>query len=202
MSKKTAPATNKAKRPAKPAGNSVAGPLTAKQEAFCIAYLECGNASKAYRQVYSIKNMSDASIHVAASRLLANAKITLRLQELRQPAIEAAQVTVEKVLQEAARLAFADVRKLYRPDGTLIPIHELDDDIAAAITGVDVVESGDKVLTKKYKLADKNAAIERLFKHLGMYERDNQQQVDPLAAVLQAIASRSNSAFTPVEDEE
>lgn len=224
MSTITAHAPDRTKKPAKAAGKRASTKkaqgkapasspdlkqeraLTPKQEAFCLAYLETGNASEAYRKAYNASRMSDPVIHNKASALLAKGEIRVRLEELRQPAIDNAQVTVERVLQEAARLAFADVRQLYRPDGTLIPVHELNDDIAAAITGVDVIESvgegGNTTQTKKYKLADKNAAIERLFKHLGMYERDNSQKVDPLAAVLQSIASRSSSAFMPVEDED
>lgn len=220
MSKTTARTPDKTKKPAKAAGKRAAASkvqgkapasspdlkqeraLTPKKEAFCLAYLETGNASEAYRKAYNASRMSDPVIHNKASALLAKGEIRVRLKELRQPAIDNTQVTVERVLQEAARLAFADIRQLYRPDGSLKPIHELDDDMAAAITGVDVQVSSEGVATHKYKLADKNAAIERLFKHLGMYERDNSQKVDPLAAVLQSIASRSNSAFMPVADED
>jgi len=78
--------------------------LTQKQEAFCIAYLETGNASEAYRQAYSTRNMKPASINVKASELLANGKIAVRLDELRKPAIEAAQITLESHLADLKML--------------------------------------------------------------------------------------------------
>ncbi len=45
---------------------------------------------------------------------------------------------------------------------------------------------------------DKGAAMEKLFKHLGLYEKDNKQKTDPLAALLQTITSGTNSTFKPV----
>lgn len=176
--------------------------LTAKQEAFCVAHLTAPSAAAAWRVAYDASGMSDGAIYVAACKLLKNPKVVQRLAELRAPALASAQITVERVLTEAARLAFADVRQLYRPDGSLIPPHELSDDVAAAISGIDVQESADGTMVKKYKLADKNSAIERLFKHLGLYERDNAQKIDPLTAVLQSIASRSTSALKIVQDDE
>ena len=40
---------------------------------------------------------------------------------------------VDRVLTEYAKLAFLDIRKAFDEDGNLKPIHELDDDTAAAI---------------------------------------------------------------------
>jgi hypothetical protein len=42
---------------------------------------------------------------------------------------------------------------------------------------------------------DKAAAMEKLFKHLGLYERDNEQKTDPLKALLMRVASNSNNGF-------
>lgn len=74
--------------------------LTAKQEAFCIAYLETGNATEAYRRSYDVSNSAPASINRAAKGLMDNAKIAARLAELRAPVIKRAQITVEDLLRE------------------------------------------------------------------------------------------------------
>ncbi len=58
--------------------------LTAKQEKFCLAYVQTGNASEAYRQTYSASRMKDTSIYVNASKLMADAKVTQRIAELRK----------------------------------------------------------------------------------------------------------------------
>ena len=48
------------------------------------------------------------------------------------------------------------------------------------------------------QLHDKATALEKLFKHLGLYEKDNQQRVDPLASLLHTIASSNGNGFKPV----
>lgn len=74
--------------------------LTPKQENFCLAYLETGNASEAYRRAYDAEKMTPATINVKASNLLSNDKIGVRLAELRAPIIAKAQLTVEDLLRE------------------------------------------------------------------------------------------------------
>jgi phage terminase small subunit len=79
-----------------------------------------------------------------------------------------------KVRHELARLAFFDPRKLYNSDGTPKHLDQLDADTAAAVVGVDVVESGSeeagtRATTRKYRLANKLTALELLGKHLKMF---------------------------------
>ncbi|MGX5660007.1 terminase small subunit [Castellaniella ginsengisoli] len=77
--------------------------LTQKQESFCLAYIETGNASEAYRRSYSAGGMKPETVNRKAKALLDDGKIAARLQDLRRPAVEAAQMTLESHL---ARLAF------------------------------------------------------------------------------------------------
>ena len=81
--------------------------LTAKQEAFCLAYLETGNASEAYRQVYKSDRMKPATIARKAHDLMENGKIAARLTELRAPVRERAQLTLESHLQRLKDLSEA-----------------------------------------------------------------------------------------------
>lgn len=76
------------------------GGLTIKQENFCLAYLETGNATEAYRRAYDASKMKDSVINVKASELLANGKITVRLEELRKPILERHNITVDDLLAE------------------------------------------------------------------------------------------------------
>ncbi len=57
--------------------------LTPKQERFCLAYLETGNASEAYRRCYDASRMKDASVNRLAKALLDNVKIGSRLADLK-----------------------------------------------------------------------------------------------------------------------
>ena len=60
--------------------------MTPKQERFCQAYIETGNASEAYRQAYNAEKMKAQTIHVKASELLASGKVAVRLKELNRAA--------------------------------------------------------------------------------------------------------------------
>lgn len=80
-------------------------PLTHKQESFCIAYIELGNASDAYRKSYNAGSMADKTINEKASRLLADGKIRARVEELRAPVVAAAQVTLAGHLERLSRLS-------------------------------------------------------------------------------------------------
>lgn len=79
--------------------------LTAKQEAFCLAYIETNNASEAYRQAYSSSKMKPESVNESASRLLADVKITARLEQLRAPVRERAKITLESHLERLNHLS-------------------------------------------------------------------------------------------------
>ncbi len=74
--------------------------LTIKQEAFCQAYIETGNASEAYRTAYAADKMKAEAIHVNASKLLDNAKVALRVKELQGEIKQRHNVTVDSLLKE------------------------------------------------------------------------------------------------------
>ncbi|MEY0837352.1 terminase small subunit [Providencia alcalifaciens] len=80
--------------------------LTTKQENFCLAYIETGNASEAYRTAYNASKMKPESINRKAKELLDNGKITARVSELQQDVRTKHDITVMKLLEEleAARL--------------------------------------------------------------------------------------------------
>ena len=75
--------------------------LTQKQEAFCLAYLETGNAAEAYRRAYDVAEAAkDSWIYVEATQLLDNPKITLRLEQLQEEAKKLALFNVAKASEE------------------------------------------------------------------------------------------------------
>lgn len=108
-------------------------------------------------------------------------KVSTRVDELRREFASRSILTAEKVLAEIGKIAFSDVRKIFRPDGELIRIAELSDDAASCIAGCDLVtvSRGEGVVeyVAKIKLADKLKALELAGKHLGLF-RDNTQDDD------------------------
>ena len=79
-------------------------PLTFKQEKFCKYYVDTeGNASEAYRMSYNTSNMKPETIWSAASRLLANSKVSTRINEIKAQRAKESEVerkTVERVLMD------------------------------------------------------------------------------------------------------
>ena len=74
--------------------------MTPKQERFCQAYIETGNASEAYRQAYNADKMQAQTIHVKASELLASGKVAVRLEELNRAAQMRHLDTVDSLCEE------------------------------------------------------------------------------------------------------
>lgn len=146
--------------------------LTPKQQRFVAEYLiDLNGKQAAIRAGYTVRRAE-----VTASELLANRKVSEAVAEMMAAREKRTEITQDRVLQELARIAFFDPRKLLGPDGAPKPINELDDDTAAALAGLDVTEeyegSGeDRVFvgyTKKFKIADKNTALTNAMRHLGM----------------------------------
>ncbi|EOC3625662.1 terminase small subunit [Enterobacter hormaechei] len=74
--------------------------LTIKQEAFCQAYIETGNASEAYRTAYAADKMKPESVNRKAKELLDNGKIAARVAELQGEIKQRHNVTVDSLLAE------------------------------------------------------------------------------------------------------
>ncbi|MGE4336490.1 MAG: terminase small subunit [Pigmentiphaga sp.] len=86
--------------------------LTAKQEAFALAYLETGNASEAYRRAYSAAKMKDKQVWEEASKLLSHPKVAQRLEQLKAAAVSAAVMTRQEALERLSTFASTDLADL------------------------------------------------------------------------------------------
>jgi phage terminase small subunit len=147
--------------------------LTPKQQRFVQEYLVDLNATQAaIRAGYSAR-----AANTNGPRMLVDAGIAAAIAEAQKARGERTGITADRVLTELARLAFADGRRLYRPDGTLKLPHEWDDDTAASVAGVETQEQlgredGDTpvVLTRKVKRWDKKGSLELLGRHLGLFK--------------------------------
>ena len=51
------------------------------------------------------------------------------------------------------------------------------------------------------KMHSKLDALEKLAKHVGLYQKDNEQKTDPLAALLHRISGGNSNGFAPVQDD-
>nr|DAE61773.1 MAG TPA: Terminase small subunit [Caudoviricetes sp.] len=76
--------------------------LTPKQEKFCNAYIETGNASEAYRLAYSCQNMKSETVNRMAFELVNNRKIAARVAELQAELKAKSDVTKEEIIKLCA----------------------------------------------------------------------------------------------------
>jgi phage terminase small subunit len=74
--------------------------LTIKQGNFCLAYIETGNATEAFRRVYTCGRMKPETINRNAFKLTENSKIVARLAVLREAITERHNVTVDSLIIE------------------------------------------------------------------------------------------------------
>ena len=184
--------------------------LTPQQSKFVRAYVVSRNATQAAIEA----GYSKATAVVQGSRLLTKVEVKKAVEtataEVTAKVAVNMGISLERTLREIARIGYFDPRRMFKADGTPLAIHQLDDDTAAAIAGLDVQEvyegSGeDRRLVgeiKKWKLADKKGALDMLMKHLGGYSEDNRQRTDPLIALLDGMRrSAVPVVATPPQDD-
>lgn len=138
--------------------------LTPKQQMFCKEYLIDLNATRsAIRAGYSEKTASRIG-----PELLGKTWISSAIQAQMDKRAAKIEITAEKVLQEIAKMAFANVQDLYDEHGILKPISELPRDVAAAVQSVKV-NMTEACAVQEVKLWDKKGSLELLGKHLVLF---------------------------------
>jgi len=95
--------------------------LTQKQINFCHKYIECGNASEAYRFAYNAENMKPESITRKASELMANGIVSAMVQELRDKATETFDITIEQKKKWLQQIVDLGLKKIYDAQGNEVP---------------------------------------------------------------------------------
>lgn len=153
---------------------------------------------EAFAQALALNKTADEAYQIAgykpnrhnASRLKTKETISARVAAIQQRGADRAEITIENVARELAKIGFADIRKAVKwgadhrtfidgADGerimtngvTLVESDDLDDATAAAISEVSQTKDGVKV-----KLHDKRAALVDLGRHLGMFKPETIQQ--------------------------
>ncbi|HSW65267.1 MAG TPA: terminase small subunit [Dissulfurispiraceae bacterium] len=143
--------------------------LTAKQKVFVQEYLVDLNATQAaIRAGYSQRTAG-----WIGPQLLGKTHIAEAVQGAMAKREERTEITQDRVLKEYAKLAFLDPRRFYNDDGQLLQVHELPEDVAAALSSMEVVteRAGElELAVRKIKFSDKKAALDSIARHLGMFK--------------------------------
>jgi len=74
--------------------------LTAKQDAFALKYVECGDASEAYRHAYDAESMKPSTIHSKACLTLKVGKVGARVAELEAKKTDIAESKLSITLEQ------------------------------------------------------------------------------------------------------
>ena len=190
----------------------MAGKLTAKQQTFVEEYLIDLNATQAaIRAGYSKK-----TAYSIGSELLKKPEIQEAIQKAKADRSKRTQVTSDMVVAELAKIGFSDLRNCLTSSGQLVDPQDWDDNTAGAISSLEVVANtrggnGDENepidYTHKIKTWDKNSALEKLGKHLGMYIDRSEVKVeatievespkDKLKGFLDGVSKRGGKAGKP-----
>jgi phage terminase small subunit len=161
-------------------------PLTLKQQRFCYEYLKDGNAAAAAGRA----GYGDQHRAAWGRSLSALPQVRAELDRLRAKMAQKTEITLERVVEEYRRLAFADARTLHHPDGRLKGPQDWDDDTAAQIAGIELTQTRTTATsasttgsitdttahieerTVKVRRWDKIKALDRLATYVGMDRPD------------------------------
>lgn len=187
--------------------------LNPKQIKFCQLYHQTGNATRSYIDAgYQVKNEKVASVMV--TRLLANDSIQKCLEGLKKASSEKMNITTERLMAEAAKIAFSDLNEIVEVvDGELVlkPCEDLNqlDGISASKTESESQtygKNGDSSSTSKstsfsIKRSDRLKALDMLARMIGAYDRresDNSKVIrDAAPRVLESLRKYREQAKKP-----
>ena len=150
--------------------------LTDKQKLFVSEYLVDLNASRAAERA----GYSKDSAGEIGYQLLQKTSISRAISKAFKRREKRTQVDADRVIKELARIAFASIGDLVKWNAdtvSLVDSEDLSDDDKAAVTEIVRTETPNGP-NLKIKLADKLAALEKLGRHLGMFQGKN-LSVDP-----------------------
>lgn len=172
------------------------GPLNERHEAYCLLRAAGSMQSRAYLEA-GFKPARHAA-KKGAWELEHDPKIQARIAELRAERFKRLHMDVDEVLARVAMLARLDSRTLYDDKGNLRPLHELSEEEAAAIGGIETLEEfegtgKDRVKVgdvRKVRLRDPMPALRLLAEHKKLVKAPE----EGLNALAGAIAERLKAA--------
>ncbi len=179
--------------------------LAAKQrrEVFVREYLSNGHSAT---KAAIAAGFSAKTAHSIGGRLLAEDGIKQAIAAAAQHVAEKVDLSTERTLRVAGAILHNDPRRFFREDGGLKPPSEWDDDMAQAVASVEAIpkilatEADDEQepqghggslsrkrkpkatlgYTYKIRFWNKNDAMDKVMRHQGLFEKDNEQRRENL----------------------
>lgn len=149
--------------------------LSPEHDRFCREYILDDNQTRAYMRAYP--NSTYGSAATSAWNLLKKPEITARILTLREERNKRLEISADKVLRRLEARASVTPRDFYKADGSFIPVHELDPDVAIGIKSIEVAElyegNGESKqaigLIRKITMVDGKASDELIGRNLKMW---------------------------------
>jgi len=150
--------------------------LTDKQEMFCQEYVASAKLNATQAAINS--GYSEKTAQEIGSENLSKPIIQTRIAELQKERLERIELTQDEVLQELKNFAFSDITETIQLDTD--SIKALPPEVRRLITQYKKVSRklGDSEWQEEMvelKFIDKMKAFEMLNRHIGFYEKDNEQ---------------------------
>jgi phage terminase small subunit len=179
--------------------------------------LFCHERAKGKTQVEALAAIGLRPDDSYAAKLDKRPEVRARIEEIAAKAAERVEVSVARIMEELAKVGFANMQDYMRasPDGDpYLDFSRLTRDQAAALAEVTVDdyvegrgEDARSVKRVKFRLADKLSALEKLGKHLGMFKErvehsgsiDLTGSKDALNSKLAGLAARLGAAGVPAK---
>lgn len=155
--------------------------LTEKQRLFCLYYVKCFNATKAYQKAYKCSYEAAGS---AGFRMLQNVAIQTEIKRLKQNRMNQVLLEPEDIFQKYLDIAFADMNDYVQIQNGMVLLRDSDTFDGSIIKKV----SSGKV--DSIELADRMKALDWLANHMDLATEEQRARIDKL----KAETSRNNTA--------
>lgn len=144
--------------------------LTPKQRAFCEQYsIDKDATAAAIRAGYSRK-----TAYQIGFENLQKPAVRKYVDKLLEEAAAKAGLKAEDVINELRKLSFYNMRSFVDGNNQIKSLHDLPEELTAAVISIRNTYTR-KGMQVELKLADKKGALESLGRHLGIFEKDNEQ---------------------------
>ena len=146
--------------------------LTPKQLKFCNEYLIDLNATQAaIRAGYSEKTANRIGTENLSKLVISN-----YISELQQKQQKRTEITADMVIKELAKIAFHNTQDFVNGGNSILEIKHIDRSKVAAVSKVKTTIKDDGSVISEIAFYDKVEALEKLGRHLGVFEKDNKQK--------------------------
>lgn len=176
--------------------------LTDKQQLFCIHYIRCFNATKAYQKAYGCDY---ATALVNGSRMLGNARIKDEILRLKQDRLNREFLSESDIFQKYMDIAFADVTNfmefgnedvdviLDTGERKTITVSHVNIKNDADVDGTIISEVSKGKDGIKVKLADRMKALQWLSDHMDLATEKQRAEIALLRAKVQTDDGEENA---------